>query len=113
MKRKRQNVPNKIEETNTYNKMFPIEYCFLGRLCNNRRQEERRKRLANVFASNDIILADPSVMFVEGERFFLLMFHALFTVSKCTDVSVFAEEENVDDDTLEDLSEQCNQGELF
>ncbi|CAM4965137.1 unnamed protein product [Rotaria socialis] len=87
MKRKRQNVPNKIEEINTYNKMFPIEYCFLGRLCNNRRQEERRKRLANVFASNDIILADPSVMFVE-------------------DVSVFAEEENVDDDTLEDLSEQ-------
>ncbi|CAM4873435.1 unnamed protein product [Rotaria socialis] len=86
MKRKRQNVPNKIEEINTYNKMFPIEYCFLGHLCNNHRQEERRKRLANVFASNDIILADPSVMFVE-------------------DVRVFAEEENIDDDTLEDLSE--------
>ncbi|CAM4834770.1 unnamed protein product [Rotaria magnacalcarata] len=79
MKRKHQNVPNKIEEINTYR-----------RLCNNHRQEERRKRLANVFASNDIILADPSVMFVE-------------------DVSVFAEEENVDDDTLEDSSEQCNQ----
>ncbi|CAF3559350.1 unnamed protein product [Rotaria socialis] len=75
MKRKRQNVPNKIEEINTYR-----------RLCNNHRQEERRKRLANVFASNDIILADPSVMFVE-------------------DVRVFAEEENIDDDTLEDLSE--------
>ncbi|CAM2716283.1 unnamed protein product [Rotaria socialis] len=75
MKRKRQNVPNKIEEINTYR-----------HLCNNHRQEERRKRLANVFASNDIILADPSVMFVE-------------------DVRVFAEEENIDDDTLEDLSE--------
>ncbi|CAM4829895.1 unnamed protein product, partial [Rotaria magnacalcarata] len=64
------------------------------RLCNNRRQVERRKRLTNLFSSNNVILADSSVMCLEDTGVFVdedmsTMIHLRIYLRNVTKVNYF------------------------